>query len=349
MNNLTIKNGFVVNRESTKLEFKESFSRNVKSYIRSICAFANNSGGCIVFGVKDKPKEPIGLGNKSKDFRDYDGKFLEVELQNTLSTKVEFKFTEFAQVINDEEVEFGVLKIEESLIKPVICKQNDGNAKLRAGAIYFRYHSQTEEIKAQDLMSLIQREKDKEKELWIKHITKISQVGVSNIGVFSYDGEMYAGDKKIIIDKDTLDKIKFIKEGQFVEKNGAPALILKGEIKNLNTLEILERNTNPNISHPYEGIGSVAEAIQKITGIKEKIIPVESGSKRKKFGKFFVGEKSYSITYLLSKIKEKEGVESEESLFWSSEKGNIKKYSQKFILLCEQYFKEPSKFLDLID
>lgn len=244
MNNLAIKNGLVTNRESTKLEFKTSFTKYVKSYIKSICAFANNSGGYVIFGVQDKPRKPVGLENKLKDFRDYDGKELETMLQNFLSTKIEFEFTNFSQEINGQELEFGVLEIKESKIKPVICKIPDEKEKLREGAIYFRYHAKNEEIKAQDLINLIQGEKDKEKELWIKHITKISQVGVSNIGLFSYDGEMYAGDKKIIIDRETLNNIKFIKEGQFVEKEGAPALILKGEINNLNTLEVIEKRVN---------------------------------------------------------------------------------------------------------
>lgn len=335
MKNLTIKNGLVVNRESTKLEFKKSFSKNVKSYIKSVCAFANNGGGCIVFGVEDNPRKPTGLGNKSQDFREYDGKDFETILQNFLSTKVEFKFTEFVQSINNKEIEFGVLEIEESLIKPVICKAPDGDVKLREGAIYFRYHAKNEEIKAQDFMNLIQREKDKEKELWIKHITKISQVGVSNIGVFSYDGEMYAGDKKIIIDKDTLDKIKFIKEGQFVEKEGAPALILKGEINNLNTLEILEKNTDPNSTHPYEGINKVISSIK----IRDKTIS----------DKIVVGDKEYHQKHLLQKIKIKESVESKKNLFWSNEKGTVKKYSEEFVLLCIGYFKNTQKLLSLID
>ena len=241
MKNLAIKNGLVTKRESTKLEFKTSFTKHVKSYIKSVCAFANNSGGYIIFGVEDKPRKPVGLQNKLKDFQDYDGKDFETILQNFLSAKVEFEFTNFSQEINGQELEFGILKIKESKIKPVICKIPDNVEKLREGAIYFRYHAKTEEIKAQDLINLIQGEKDKEKELWIKYITKISQVGVSNIGLFNYDGEMYAGDKKIIIDRETLNNIKFIKEGQFVEKEGAPALILKGKINNLNTLEVLEK------------------------------------------------------------------------------------------------------------
>ena len=133
MKNLAIKNGLVTKRESTKLEFKTSFTKHVKSYIKSVCAFANNSGGYIIFGVEDKPRKPVGLQNKLKDFQDYDGKDFETILQNFLSAKVEFEFTNFSQEINGQELEFGILKIKESKIKPVICKITDGVEKLREG------------------------------------------------------------------------------------------------------------------------------------------------------------------------------------------------------------------------
>jgi hypothetical protein len=38
---------------------------------------------------------------------------------------------------------------------------------------------------------------------------------------------------KILLDKELLDKIKFIKEGQFIEKGGTPTLRLIGEISGL--------------------------------------------------------------------------------------------------------------------
>lgn len=47
----------LVSRESGWLEFKESFNWNSKDrYAKSIASFANNKGGYIVFGIKDKPR-----------------------------------------------------------------------------------------------------------------------------------------------------------------------------------------------------------------------------------------------------------------------------------------------------
>lgn len=49
----------------------------------------------------------------------------------------------------------------------------------------------------------------------------------------TYKGEINVGNGKIIIDKNVIDKIKFIQEGRFVEKEGAPTLKLLGDIEGI--------------------------------------------------------------------------------------------------------------------
>lgn len=56
----------IINREGTTIEFKESYNHGgIAQYFRAIAAFANNSGGYILFGVGDKPRRLLGLGEKS--------------------------------------------------------------------------------------------------------------------------------------------------------------------------------------------------------------------------------------------------------------------------------------------
>lgn len=44
----------VISRESSTLEFKESFSTDVLNRcMKTIAGYANNEGGYIVFGIKD--------------------------------------------------------------------------------------------------------------------------------------------------------------------------------------------------------------------------------------------------------------------------------------------------------
>jgi predicted HTH transcriptional regulator len=58
-------------RENGRLEFKEQFNLgSVDEYAKTGAAFANAQGGYIVFGVKDAPRELVGL--KSEHFNTFD-------------------------------------------------------------------------------------------------------------------------------------------------------------------------------------------------------------------------------------------------------------------------------------
>lgn len=49
-------------RESTEIEFKESFNwANKSMYAKTMVAFSNAKGGYIVFGVTNSPREVKGL------------------------------------------------------------------------------------------------------------------------------------------------------------------------------------------------------------------------------------------------------------------------------------------------
>ncbi len=349
MDKLKIKNNLVRNRESVKVEFKSTFHLSQKEYIRTICAFANSQGGKIIFGVKDKPREAIGLNKKKyKLFNEYDSKDLTNQIQNNLSENIFFEFSEFEQEINGDKLVFGVLSIKESKNKPIICTTTDTGKKLREGAVYYRYSGKSEEIKSQDFIRLIQDEREKEKKIFLKHLEKITSKGPSNVGVFSYAGEMFVDDKKIIIDKEAVKQIKFIKEGQFVEKEGFPALVLKGEIKNMDSLEIVHEVSDPNITHPFEGMSSIKEEILKnkqisfvdretSNGIIKDAIYIKHLSKK------------YSLQYLLQKINSFLALEDDIKYCWHNKKRTVKKYSRTFVNKCVKILKSEKELKKILE
>jgi predicted HTH transcriptional regulator len=54
--------GNVTHRESSDLEFKETFGfKGISKYLKSFGAFANAHGGLIVFGIADSPRQPKGI------------------------------------------------------------------------------------------------------------------------------------------------------------------------------------------------------------------------------------------------------------------------------------------------
>ena len=64
----TRADGKLISREGQTLEFKENFNFNgIAEYLCDFAAFANNKGGYLVFGVKDRPRRAVGIKPASKD------------------------------------------------------------------------------------------------------------------------------------------------------------------------------------------------------------------------------------------------------------------------------------------
>lgn len=224
--------GYVRQRESTGLEFKKSFRKGdaLMEYAKTLVAMANNQGGAIVFGVQDKPRTPIGLADRR--FEDMDEKELNRVLLEYFSSDVNWSRDTLA--VNGKTL--GVISVIESDDKPIICSKNHDRSKLREGAIYYRYRAETKEIRYPELRAILQIERERERDLWMRHIQSIAKIGPRYAQlVDGSTGEMEVGDSRVIIDESLLEKVKLIKEGKFDKKDGAPTLKLVGEIEGVLT------------------------------------------------------------------------------------------------------------------
>jgi len=218
--------GYIRKRESFDLEFKQNFQLgdNLIKYIKALVGMANNKGGKIVFGIQDSPHIPKGMTNNK--FNETDPVTIDKTIREYFSKELIWT----SSVYRFNEKDFAILSVEETEYKPVICKKNKGTL-LREGAIYYRYRGETKEIEYPELQKIIDNEREKEKHLWMQHIKQISTIGPKNVQLLdTYKGEISVGNGKILIDKKVLNKIKFVKEGKFVERDGAPALKLVGHI-----------------------------------------------------------------------------------------------------------------------
>jgi len=237
--------GYLVNRESFDLEYKQSFNYgdSLIEYCRSMVGMANNRGGKIIFGIQDSPRIPKGLLNDKFDNLDPN------KVNQALFEHFSHDFDWEISSLEFNCLEFGVIEIKESQNKPVICKKTKPKL-LREGAIYFRYRGETKEIAFPELSNILSKEREKERLLWVEHIGKISEIGPKNVQFMDvYKGEIHVGSEKILLDKNLLKHLKFVKEGQFVEKEGSPTLTLAGNITG-----IFDNGTilPTDISHPYQ-------------------------------------------------------------------------------------------------
>lgn len=237
--------GYIKKRESYNLGFKQNFQLgdNLVKYCKTLVGMANNKGGEIVFGIKNSPHEPIGMTNNR--FHEIDPKKIDSTIREYFSQELKWSMNTKSFFKKD----FGIISVEESEEKPIICKKNCKDI-LREGAIYYRYRGETKEIEFAELKKLLDKEKEKERLLWIKHIERISTIGPRNVHLLdSYKGELSVGDNKILIDKDLIEKLHFIKEGYFTEKEGEglPTLKLIGNVEGIETENIAAK---PDVLYP---------------------------------------------------------------------------------------------------
>lgn len=238
--------GYIKRRESATLEYKQNFQKgdNLLKYLKTLVGMANNKGGMIVFGIQDSPHIPLGMSNTR--FQEIDPKDIDSKLREYFSPAINWRADILEKEYPEGKRTFGFLIVYEAEEKPIVCKKNKDGI-LREGAIYYRYRGETKEIEYSELNSLLEREREKERVLWIKHIQKIAMVGPRQINILDrYNGEITYGEKKVLIDKSLIDKLNFIQEGHFTEKegDGLPTLKLVGTIDGLIDVEDSVIDTN---------------------------------------------------------------------------------------------------------
>ena len=222
----TNQDGALFHRENQSLEFKDNFQfANLADYAKTMVAFANNQGGKIIFGVSDSPRKPNGMPNNQ--FETVDNAKITQGLNDLFSPEINWDRFDFIE--NDKK--FGVLVVYESESKPILCKKNSGNI-LREGDIYYRYRGRSEKIKYPELEKIFRDREEKEKKLWMTHIEKIAKIGPQNISMVDLvRGEIEQKGNKILLDKKLLKQLKYVKEYKSVEKDGAPALKIIGNVE----------------------------------------------------------------------------------------------------------------------
>lgn len=214
----------IISRESGWLEFKESFNWNSKDkYAKSMAAFANNKGGYIVFGIKDKPRDLVGL--QSENFETKDEAEITAYLNSVFSPEIVFE--KFVIAVQSKNV--GILYTHQANTKPVVCLKNDG--EIKEADIYYRYNARSEKIKYAELKMMFEQVKQEERKSWLEHFEKISKIGPTNAAIMdTIGGEITGKGGTLVIDKKLIPKLKFINEGSFKE-GGKPVLRLIGDVK----------------------------------------------------------------------------------------------------------------------
>lgn len=229
--------GSLFHREQKDLEYKESFNLNgLAEYFRDFAAFANNSGGYIIFGVTNSPRRLKGLSEKSiKQFSKIDEEKISGFINEHFAPYIDWEMNTLK--VNGKT--FGVLYAHKVIIKPVICKKGDDRQSIKNGEIYYRYAGRTEVIQYSELANLIEKRIKDNNEQWLQKVKRIGEAGPSNVGILdTVSGMMETNQGTLLIDRELIKEINFIKEGSFNEKRGAKTLKLVGSVQSVGSIEV---------------------------------------------------------------------------------------------------------------
>ncbi len=218
---------YLLSRESHTVEFKRAFNiANLAEYGKDIASFANHSGGLIIFGIEDKPHIPIGLQNDR--FIKIDEAIITEFLNEHFSPSIEWE----KDIYTWHNKTFGIIHVLESSLKPVITTKDGGKKQeVKNGDIYYRYVGRSQKIRYAELIHIIEERINRDNKRWQELFKKIAVIGPENASILdTLNGKIEEGNRTILIDEELIEKIKFIKEGQFSEKVGVITLKLIGEV-----------------------------------------------------------------------------------------------------------------------
>jgi len=243
----------VANRESERREFKKIFdNESLWKYAKTMVAFANRDGGIIFFGIKDSPRELIGIaGDKLNElvFGNFLKEYFEPEISFELDTKQYYGKT------------ILYVFVPPSSSKPIICKKKkvqqfkekgkQDKELLREGAIYYRYSSASEEIKFPELKKILDEGVQKVFHSLVDNITLINKVGYDKVAIL--DAKELSGNDmttSVYVTTETAKNINWIRKGRFVESDddGNKAFYVTREIEIRHGVEV-EKPVDPGKTH----------------------------------------------------------------------------------------------------
>ena len=217
------------NGETDTAECKATFGlRHMGKWLRAVAALANNRGGCIFFGVADKDETGAHLvtGIDIEAFLGVDAATISEHLRATFEPTPRVERTTIK--VGDKVV--GILWVEQHPSRPVIArKQRD---EINEGDIFYRYPGQSRRISHADLRAMLDARDAQARNAMVPMVRRLLDLGPDRAMLADLEeGRLTDGKRDVQLDPETVERLKFIKEGEFDEVAGAPALRLIGDVR----------------------------------------------------------------------------------------------------------------------
>ena len=187
--------------ETDEFECKEGFSlRNFGKPLRTIAGFANNRGGYLFFGVKDKPDGFAVCGLADDRFTETDQNKFSQTIRSVLEPTPRFRVA----TLKLDAFTVGVIYVEPHSAKPVIASKSEG--MVAEGAIYFRYPGETKSICYADLRTILDERDQRSREAILPLVQRLLELGPRDAMVANLaDGQLEGGTRPILLDPNSLE------------------------------------------------------------------------------------------------------------------------------------------------
>jgi Putative DNA-binding domain len=217
--------------ETDQAECKAGFGlRHPAPWLRAVAALANSRGGYVFFGVGDK--DPAGahpvLGLATNEFADTDPAEIAKRLRAIFDPTPRFQRAVFE--VGGKKV--GVMYVDQHPSRPIIATKNEGGGEIKEGDIFFRYSGQSTRIKYADLRAMLDARDAQARADILPMVQRLLALGPARAMIADLaEGRLMDGKRTIELDEDIIKELNLIKEGEFKERTGAPALRLIGDVK----------------------------------------------------------------------------------------------------------------------
>jgi hypothetical protein len=259
----------VRSREGKHREYKENLvAADLSEYTKTLAAFGNTSGGYILFGVSNRPRQIVGVTHDLDEAQWVD------RLKQDFDPEIPISVVNYTV----KELKLTAIGCDQILNRPVVCKRSrskvierDGKAKdvevIREGAIYYRYAGQTRNIGFSELVVLIAEREERRLKAFMDTMNVIQKVGVDHTGIL----KMSADSSSIFMTPETAKGLALIDKGRLVEKRGAPAYVVVGNVDVANVVHAQLSEADKNL--PSEAAKILLPKVRETYGSQTPFSP----------------------------------------------------------------------------
>ena len=217
-------------RESTDLEFKRDMALpTFRKSLKTIAAFANKTGGQIVFGVSDNPRMLVGLGDNVLD---------EGQQSEQISQAISPMPTTHFVTLEIHGRILGVLVVDPLPKPPSIAIRDIPGAQgadpvLRKGTVYTRRRGQTAPITGEEFSQLLIARDEKIRGEVFSFLGRGRDIGFDQVIVADPRSGTEDDGKEMTfyLPATAAAEMNVIDKGTLVQEGGSPAYKLVGNVR----------------------------------------------------------------------------------------------------------------------